>query len=235
MNEAIIHAGIHTRTAVQVQWLDSEDLERNGPGQLADADAILVPGGFGERGFEGKILASRYARENGIPYLGICYGLHAAVVDYARHVAGMVNANTTENDKNVEHPVIALITEWITEKGERETRDESSDLGGSMRMGEQACRLDPESRTRKIYGSEVIRERHRHRYEVNDNYVQRLQEAGLVMAGKSMDGSLVEVIEVPNHPWFVACQFHPEFTSTPRDGHPLFTSFIEAALAKKGH
>jgi CTP synthase len=234
LNEAIIHAGIHTRTAVQVQWLDSEDLERNGPGQLADADAILVPGGFGERGFEGKILASRYARENGIPYLGICYGLHAAIVDYARHVAGLVNANTTENEVDVEHPVIALITEWITEKGEVEVRDESSDLGGSMRMGEQACRLDPGSRTREIYGQEVIRERHRHRYEVNDNYVQRLEEAGLIMAGRSMDGTLVEVIEVPDHPWFVACQFHPEFTSTPRDGHPLFTSFIEAALAKSG-
>jgi len=234
LNEAILHAGIHTLTKVEIEGLESEDLEVNGPGALADADAILVPGGFGERGFEGKVLAARYARENGIPYLGICYGLHAAVVDYARHVAGLENANTTENDKIVEHPVIALITEWTTEKGNVEIRDESTDLGGSMRMGEQACRLDVNSLSYKTYGEEIIRERHRHRFEVNDNYVKTLEEAGLLMAGRSIDNSLVEVVEVPGHPWFLACQFHPEFTSTPRDGHPLFTSFIKAALVRSG-
>jgi CTP synthase len=234
LNEAILHAGIHTLTKVEIQWLDSEDLEVNGPGALADADAILVPGGFGERGFEGKVLAARYARENGIPYLGICYGLHAAVVDYARHVAGLEAANTTENDKVVEHPVIALITEWTTEKGDVEIRDESTDLGGTMRMGEQACKLDVNSLAYKIYGEETIKERHRHRFEVNDNYVKILEEAGMLMAGRSIDNSLVEVVEVPGHPWFLACQFHPEFTSTPRDGHPLFTSFINAALVQSG-
>lgn len=233
LNEAIIHAGIHTLTKVDIDWLDSEDLEREGPHLLEDADAILVPGGFGGRGFEGKIVAARFAREKGVPYLGICYGLHAAVIDYARNVAGLEGADTTENVQNAQHPVIALITEWTTEQGNTEIRDESSDLGGSMRMGEQACRLDPESLTFKIYGEEIIKERHRHRYEVNDNYVSKLAAAGLRMAGRSLDDSLVEVIEIPDHPWFIACQFHPEFTSTPRDGHPLFTSFIEAALKRK--
>lgn len=233
LNEAIIHAGIHTRTEVDIDWLDSEDLEQQGPQLLEGADAILVPGGFGSRGFEGKIMAARYARENGIPYLGICYGLHAAVIDYARNVAGFEGADTTENVKQTPHPVIALITEWTTGKGDIEVRDENGDKGGSMRMGEQACRLDRASLTFKIYGEEIIHERHRHRYELNDNYVSKLEAAGLRMAGRSMDNSLVEVIEVPDHPWFVACQFHPEFTSTPRDGHPLFTSFIEAALKRR--
>ncbi|MDK1022941.1 MAG: CTP synthase [Gammaproteobacteria bacterium] len=233
LNEAIIHAGIHTRTEVDIDWLDSEDLEQQGPQLLEGADAILVPGGFGSRGFEGKIMAARYARENGIPYLGICYGLHAAVIDYARNVAGFEGADTTENVKHTPHPVIALITEWTTGKGDIEVRDENGNKGGSMRMGEQACRLDRASLTFKIYGEEIIHERHRHRYELNDNYVSKLEAAGLRMAGRSMDNSLVEVIEVPDHPWFVACQFHPEFTSTPRDGHPLFTSFIEAALKRR--
>lgn len=233
LNEAIIHAGIHTRTEVDIDWLDSEDLEQQGPQLLEGADAILVPGGFGSRGFEGKIMAARYARENGIPYLGICYGLHAAVIDYARNVAGFEGADTTENVKHTPHPVIALITEWTTGKGDIEVRDENADMGGSMRMGEQACRLDRASLTFKIYGEEIIHERHRHRYELNDNYVSKLEAAGLRMAGRSMDNSLVEVIEVPDHPWFVACQFHPEFTSSPRDGHPLFTSFIEAALKRR--
>jgi CTP synthase len=233
LNEAIIHAGIHTLTDVDIEWLDSEDLERQGPVLLENADAILVPGGFGGRGFEGKIVAAKYARESGVPYLGICYGLHAAVIDFARNVAGLEGADTTENVQNAPHPVIAMITEWTTDQGMIEVRNKDTDLGGSMRMGEQACRLDPESTTFKIYGKEFIKERHRHRYEVNDNYVSKLEAAGLRMAGRSLDNSLVEVIEIPGHPWFIACQFHPEFTSTPRDGHPLFTSFIKAALERK--
>ena len=233
LNEAIIHAGIHTHTSVDVEFIDSVDLETQGTGILADADAILVPGGFGARGFEGKVMAARYARENLIPYLGICYGLHAAIVDVARHLAGLEGANTTENDRSTKHPVIGLITEWTTEGGEVEQRDEASDLGGTMRMGEQECRLTRNSLTCKIYDSCQIKERHRHRYEVNNHYVPRLEEAGLRMAGRSVDDSLVEVIEFRDHPWFVASQFHPEFTSTPRRGHPLFKSFIEAALANQ--
>ena len=233
LNEAIIHAGIHTHTSVDVEFIDSVDLETQGTGILADADAILVPGGFGARGFEGKVMAARYARENLIPYLGICYGLHAAIVDVARHLAGLEGANTTENDRSTKHPVIGLITEWTTDCGEVEQRDEASDLGGTMRMGEQECQLTRDSLTCKIYDSCQIKERHRHRYEVNNHYVPRLEEAGLRMAGRSVDDSLVEVIEFRDHPWFVASQFHPEFTSTPRRGHPLFKSFIEAALANQ--
>lgn len=232
LNEAITHAGIHTRTKVEIDWIDAEDIERNGTGVLESADAILVPGGFGARGLEGKIATAHFARENSIPYLGICYGLHAAVIDFARSVAGLSNANTTESDKETPHPVIALITEWTDRNGRVETRDEDTGLGGTMRMGEQECRLNPDSLTHKIYGSDQIRERHRHRYEVNDTYVAQLEAAGLIVAGRSPDNTLVEVIEVADHPWFVACQFHPEFTSTPRDGHPLFTSFISAALER---
>jgi|TARA_B100000315_G_scaffold70219_1_gene64080 CTP synthase len=234
LNEAITHAAIHSRTKVAIEWIDAEEIEGNGYGVLENTDAILVPGGFGARGLEGKIAAARFARENRIPYLGICYGLHAAVIDYARSVAGLENANTTESEKETPHPVIALITEWTDENGRVETRNENTDLGGSMRMGEQECRLDPKSRTYQIYGCDHIRERHRHRYEVNDNYVSQLEDAGLMIAGRSPDNALVEVIEVIDHPWFVACQFHPEFTSTPRDGHPLFTSFINAALERAG-
>lgn len=234
LNEAITHAAIHSRTKVVIDWIDAEDIECNGYGVLEDADAILVPGGFGARGLEGKIATARYARENKIPYLGICYGLHAAVIDFARSVVGLEDANTTESQKETPHPVIALITEWTDRNGRVETRNEDTDLGGTMRMGEQECRLDPESLTYKIYGRERIRERHRHRYEVNDNYVSQLEAAGLRIAGRSPDNALVEVIEVVDHPWFVACQFHPEFTSTPRDGHPLFTSFVHAALARAG-
>ena len=236
LNEAITHAGIHTSTNVQMEFIDSADLERQGTDLLADADAILVPGGFGYRGFEGKVLAAQFARENQIPYLGICYGLHAAIVDVARNLAGLEGANTTENNPATPHPVIGLITEWMTGDGQLEKRTEASDLGGTMRMGEQECRLVGDSLTCDIYGKTVIRERHRHRYEVNNSYVPVLEEAGLRMAGHSLDNTLVEVIELKDHPWFVASQFHPEFTSTPRDGHPLFISFVQAALnAQRAH
>jgi CTP synthase len=232
LNEALVHAGIHTDTKVEVDFLDSVELEREGTGVLADADAILVPGGFGGRGFEGKIAAAGYAREHKIPYLGICYGLHAAIIDFARNVAGLENANSSEVNPNTRHPVIGLITEWTNESGDLETRDADSDLGGSMRMGEQECCLSADSLTSKVYGAASIKERHRHRYEVNPNYVEQLEAAGLRVAGRSIDKTLVEVIELKDHPWFIASQFHPEFTSTPRDGHPLFKSFIEAALVK---
>ncbi len=232
LNEAVTHAGIHTQTRVKVSFVDSEEVTRKGVGILAGADAILVPGGFGSRGFEGKIAAARYAREEKIPYLGICYGLHAAVIDFARNVVGLENANTTENDSATPYPVIALITDWITSAGAVETRTAQSDLGGTMRMGEQECVLTADSLTHRIYGKEVISERHRHRYEVNENYVGKLEDAGLRIAGRSKKDDLVEVIEVMDHPWFVACQFHPEFTSTPRDGHPLFIDFIRAGLAR---
>ena len=234
LNEAIVHAGIHTRTRVDVEFIDATTLEGKGTDMLADADAVLVPGGFGARGFEGKVLAARYARENRIPYLGICYGLHAAVVDVARHLAGLEGADTTENNPDTRHPVIGLVKEWITQAGDVEMRDEDSALGGTMRMGEQECRLRCDSLTYRIYGAGSIRERHRHRYEVNNSYLARLQDAGLTVAGRSADDLLVEVIEYRDHPWFVACQFHPEFTSTPREGHPLFKGFIEAALRASG-
>ena len=233
LNEALLHAGIHTHTRVDVDFIDSVEIEVKGTEMLFDADAILVPGGFGERGFEGKVAAARYARENKIPYLGICYGLHAAVVDIARNLADMENADTTENNPNTQYPVIALIAEWVNEEGKTETRDEDSGLGGTMRMGEQACNLSSDSLTYQIYEESVIKERHRHRYEVNNNFVPALEKAGLKVAGRSADNVLVEVIEYKDHPWFVASQFHPEFTSSPRDGHPLFTSFIEAALVRK--
>lgn len=233
LTEAIVHAGIHTSTRVDVTFVDGEDVIDKGVSLLASADAILVPGGFGERGFAGKVAAAGYAREHKIPYLGICYGLHAATIDFARNVCGLEGANTTEIDPQTPHPVIGLVTEWQQEDGKVETRDRTSDLGGSMRMGEQACKLTCDSLTYKIYGEQVIKERHRHRYEVNDHYVEQFEKAGLRIAGRSRDDALVEVIEIKGHPWFVACQFHPEFTSTPRDGHPLFTSFIEAANEHK--
>ena len=235
LTEAIIHAGIQTRTDVQVTFLDSEDVLKHGVGLLEEADAILVPGGFGSRGFEGKIAAAGYARENKVPYLGICYGLHAAIIDYARNVCGLENADTTENNPNTPHPMIGLITEWMNEDGSVEMRNTDSDLGGTMRMGEQECKLTCDSLTYQIYGKSTIKERHRHRYEVNNNYVADLEKAGMRMAGRSMDNSLVEVIELKDHPWFIASQFHPEFTSTPRDGHPLFKSFVDAALQQKKH
>lgn len=232
LNEALSHAGIHTHTRVTIQHIDSERIEKEGLGILKDADAILVPGGFGNRGVQGKLDTVRYARENKIPYLGICLGMQSVVIEFARNVLGFDDANSTEFDKQTKHPVIALISEWVDAEGAIEKRDESSDLGGTMRLGAQECRLVKESKTRNIYDLDVIVERHRHRYEVNNNYVDQLQKAGLKIGGWSADDTLVEIVEIPDHPWFVACQFHPEFTSTPRDGHPLFTSFVEAALVQ---
>ena len=232
LNEAITHAGIQTRTKVNISYIDSTDVIEQGTSLLEGYDAILIPGGFGERGFEGKILTTQYAREKKVPYLGICLGLQAAVIDYARNVADLEGANSTEFDKKCEHPVIALISEWTTVTGSTEVRDEDSDLGGTMRLGGQKCVLDKNSITYECYGEREIVERHRHRYEFNNDYLETFAAAGLKLAGKSADGMLVEVIEVPNHPWFVGCQFHPEFTSTPREGHPLFTGFILAAITR---
>lgn len=232
--ESLTHAGIHTKTKVNIQFINAEDVEEQGLQLLQDADAILVPGGFGERGLEGKLAAVQYAREGHIPYLGICLGMQSAVIEFARNVAGWKDANSTEFDPNSEHAVIGLISEWLdASSGKRELRDESSDLGGTMRLGAQECRLVEGSKGREIYGSDVIVERHRHRYEVNNNLVDGLQKAGLKVCGWSADDTLVEMVELEDHPWFVACQFHPEFTSTPRDGHPLFTSYILAARNAK--
>jgi len=233
LNESLSHAGIHARTKVNVNYIDAERVESEGISILQDADAILVPGGFGERGVEGKLMAVQYARENKVPYLGICLGMQSVVIEFARNVLGLKGASSTEFDKKTPHPVIGLITEWIDTEGRVEKRDESSDLGGTMRLGAQECRLVTGSKAREIYGADVIVERHRHRYEVNNNYVDQLQQAGLRIGGWSADDTLVEVVEIADHPWFVACQFHPEFTSTPRDGHPLFNSFVNAILADK--
>ncbi|MBL1275824.1 MAG: CTP synthase [Ectothiorhodospiraceae bacterium] len=234
LTEALIHAGLHTRTKVKIRYIDSEEMVTEGTDCLDDVDAILVPGGFGERGVEGKILTVKYARENGVPYLGICLGMQVAVIEYARHVAKLEGAHSSEFDEKSPHPVIGLITEWTTAEGEVEQRDVDSDLGGTMRLGGQKCRLMDGSKSRELYGKETIVERHRHRYEFNNSYLDRLQASGLAVVGRSADNSLVEMIEIPEHPWFVACQFHPEFTSTPRDGHPLFSGFISAARAKAG-
>jgi len=231
LNEALKHAGLHTRSKVSVDYVDAEDIERAGTAVLEGVDAILVPGGFGDRGVEGKITAVQYARENKIPYLGICLGMHVALVEYARNVCGLQNANSTEMNKLTPHPIIALITEWQNVDGSTEQRDESSDIGGTMRLGAQPCHLSEGSKVRELYGKDFISERHRHRYEVNNNYLDKLRENGMQVVGWSDDKSLVEIVELPEHPWFVACQFHPEFTSSPRDGHPLFTGYIEAAVA----
>jgi CTP synthase len=231
LSEALTHAGIHTRTRVRVHYMESERIEQQGTGCLEEMDAILVPGGFGERGVEGKIATVRFAREQGVPYLGICLGMQVAVIEYARHMAGLEDAHSTEFNRDTPHPVIALITEWIDESGQVESRSEESDLGGSMRLGAQECLLEPGSLARRMYGKPVIKERHRHRYEFNNNYLDPLRRAGLSVAGWSVSNKLVEMVEIPDHPWFVACQFHPEFTSTPRDGHPLFAGFIKAARA----
>ncbi|MGN2250000.1 CTP synthase [Frateuria edaphi] len=236
LGEALRHGGIKQQTRVNLDWIDSEQVEAEGAQKvLGKADAILVPGGFGKRGFEGKVLSARYARENGVPYFGICYGMHAAVVDFARNVAGLKDADSSENDRNTANPVIALITEWTTAAGETEQRSEHSDLGGTMRLGSQEARLKTGTLARETYGQEVVRERHRHRYEFNNRYRQDFEDLGLVVSGKSMDDLLVEIVELPQqkHPWFLACQAHPEFTSTPRDGHPLFIGFVEAAREYK--
>ncbi|MDY6920475.1 MAG: CTP synthase [Pseudomonadota bacterium] len=233
LNEALLHAGIRTRTKVNIEYVDSEDLERDGEETLAKYDAILVPGGFGKRGTEGKISAVRYARENNVPYLGICLGMQVAVIEYARNRAGLIAAHSTEFVADTPAPVVGLITEWLDEDGSVQQRDDASDLGGTMRLGAQECRLVEGSLAHQLYARDTVYERHRHRYEVNNKYVPDLEQSGLRVAGRSVDGSLVEMIEVPDHPWFVACQFHPEFTSTPRDGHPLFTGYIKAAKTFK--
>jgi CTP synthase len=230
LTEALIHAGIHTKSRVKVDYIDSESIEQHGVSVLKPFDAILVPGGFGKRGTEGKIAAIRYAREYNVPYLGICLGMQLAVIEFARHVAGLTGANSTEFDPASPHPVVALITEWLDREGRIEKRDEQSDLGGTMRKGSQKCPVKADTLANKIYGPQV-NERHRHRYEVNNVYVPRLEEAGLVISARTPTENLPEMMELPNHPWFVGVQFHPEFTSTPRDGHPLFTSYIQAALA----
>jgi len=230
LTEALIHAGIHNKTRVKIRYIDSEKLESDNS-LIDDVDAILVPGGFGTRGTEGKIYAVKTARENNIPYLGICLGMQIAVIEYARNVCGMQGANSTEFDAQTPYPVVGLITEWVDEQGNREERSEDSDLGGTMRLGAQVCHLIPASKAHQIYGSEQIEERHRHRYEVNNNLLPQIKQAGLVVGGLSADKTLVETVELPEHPWFFASQFHPEFTSTPRDGHPLFQGFVAAATA----
>ncbi len=231
LNEALGHAGLQTTTDVSIEYFDAEDIERNGTAALAGMNAILVPGGFGDRGVEGKITAVRFARENNIPFLGICLGMHVALVEYARNVCGLEGADSTEMNANTAYPIVALITEWMKSDGTAERRNEDSDKGGTMRLGAQLCHLEAGSLVREIYAEETVQERHRHRYEVNNNYVDQLRDAGMRIAGWSADHSLVEMIELPRHPWFIACQFHPEFTSRPRGGHPLFTSYIEAAIA----
>lgn len=233
LSEALIHAGIHTRTRVNICYVDSEVIERDGPACLDGMDAVLVPGGFGERGIEGKICAAQFAREHRVPYLGICLGMQVAVIEFARHCAKLPDAHSTEFSKTTRHPVIALITEWLAADGSMQRRGEGFDKGGTMRLGGQQCKLAPDSMVARAYDTETIVERHRHRYEFNNTYMMELEAAGLRIAGRSMDGNLVEIIEIPSHPWFVGCQFHPEFTSTPRDGHPLFTAFVRAALTHK--
>jgi len=233
LNEALRHAGIQTRTRVNIQYIESEDLQTEGTSCLSEVDAILVPGGFGERGIEGKIAAVKFAREKNVPYLGICLGLQMAVIEFARNVVGLTGANTTEINPQTPHPVIALITEWQDRDGSTQARTVASELGGSMRLGAQACFIEDGTLAKAIYGKNEIFERHRHRFEFNNRYKEQLSSAGLVLSGFSRDG-LVELIELPTHPWFFATQFHPEFTSNPRDGHPLFKSFVTAARNQQG-
>ncbi len=229
VNEALKHAGLKNRVNVKIHYVDSQDLESKGSEILAEYDGILVPGGFGDRGVEGKILAAKYARENNVPYFGICLGMQVALIEYARNVALLEGANSTEFDRDSEYPVVGLITEWLDEDGQVELRSDNSDLGGTMRVGAQLCHLEEGSKASELYNSSTCMERHRHRYEVNNNYVEQLKAAGLSFTGLSQDKKLVEIIEIKDHRWFVAGQFHPEFTSTPRDGHPLFEGFVAAA------
>ena len=229
LNESLDHAGIHTNTRVNIVKIDSDLIETDGVDCLQGLDAILVPGGFGSRGIEGKIAAVNYARTNNIPYLGICLGMQVAVIEYARNVLGLTKAHSSEFNPKTPDPVIALISEWLNHDGAIEKRDENNNLGGTMRLGAQICKLVPGTVTRRAYGAEEINERHRHRYEFNNNYLEKLQDAGLVISGLSVDNQLVEMVELSDHPWFIGCQFHPEFTSHPREGHPLFNSFINAA------
>ena len=233
VNEALKHAGFKNRLTVNIKYIDSQDVETKGVEILKGLDGILVPGGFGSRGVEGKILTAKYARENNIPYLGICLGMQVALIEFARHVAGMSHANSSEFDRTCQQPVVGLITEWQNAEGNTEVRSDESDLGGTMRLGAQKCHLIEGSLAHQLYGAETIEERHRHRYEVNNVLLPQIEKAGLKVTGLSADKKLVEIIEVPNHPWFVACQFHPEFTSTPRDGHPLFEGFVRAAKANQ--
>jgi CTP synthase len=236
LSEALVHAGIHTRSKAHIHYVDSEAVERDGTDCLAGMDAILVPGGFGKRGVEGKIAAIRYARESGVPYLGICLGMQLAVIECARNMAGLAGANSTEFDPATPHPVVALITEWQNRDGSVERRSATSDLGGTMRLGAQPCDLVPASLAHRIYGTAVVAERHRHRYEVNNHYLPRLESAGLFVGARAksaLAGDLCEMIELPQHPWFFGCQFHPEFTSNPRRGHPLFIGFVRAALERQ--
>lgn len=228
--EALKHGGLKNRVTVNIKLIDSQDIETHGVVLLKDADAILIPGGFGYRGVEGKLMTAQYARENNIPYLGICLGMQVALIEFARHVVGMEDANSTEFVPECQYPVIGLITEWRDEKGHVETRTQQSDLGGTMRLGSQQCQLTSNSLVRKMYDADTIIERYRHRYEVNNRLLGQIEAAGLRVSGRSGDDQLVAIIEIPEHPWFVACQFHPEFTSTPRDGHPLFIGFIKAAI-----
>ncbi|MDR8524635.1 MULTISPECIES: CTP synthase [Shewanella] len=231
VNEALKHAGLFNRVSVNIKYIDSQNVEAKGDEVLQGLDGILVPGGFGERGVEGKIMAAKYARENNLPYFGICLGMQVALIEFARHVAGLEGAHSTEFMPETPHPVVGLITEWINEDGKLEERHEESDLGGTMRLGAQLCHLEEGTKAAAAYKGNTCVERHRHRYEVNNNYKERLEKAGLIFSGLSSDRSLVEMIELPNHPWFVAGQFHPEFTSTPRDGQPLFEGFVAAAVA----
>jgi len=233
LSESLYHAGMKTGAKVNIHYMDSELIEKNGTDALDNMDAILVPGGFGERGIEGKIQTVKYARENKIPYLGICLGMQVAVIEYARFKANLPEAHSTEFQPYTSTPVIALVTEWVQEDGTVQRRDKDSDLGGTMRLGAQECQLERGTKAHEIYGQDVITERHRHRFEFNNNYLDELAKAGLIFSGRSVDGELVEIVELADHPWFFACQFHPEFTSTPRDGHPLFSSYIEAALMQK--
>lgn len=230
LSEALQHAGLTTRSRVQIQYVDAVEIERTGTDVLKGVDGVLVAGGFGERGVEGKILAAQYAREHSVPYLGICLGMQIAIIEYARHVAGMIDANSSEFNPDTTHPVVAMVTEWLDRTGAKELRKQGADMGGTMRLGAQLSHLEPGTLAQKLYGKSTISERHRHRYEVNNVLLPKLQAAGLKVSGLSSDAKLVEMIELPNHPWFVGCQFHPEFTSNPRDGHPLFSGFVQAAL-----